>query len=41
VPSFREGKIVRTTEWLESLGSASSDFDRTYFYSDSLTSSPA
>ncbi|HDR9487542.1 TPA: HAD family hydrolase [Burkholderia aenigmatica] len=40
VPSFREGKIVRTTEWLESLGYAPSDFERTYFYSDSINDVP-
>ncbi|MGS0896749.1 HAD family hydrolase [Burkholderia stagnalis] len=40
VPSFREGKIVRTTAWLESLGYTPADFERTYFYSDSINDVP-
>ncbi|EPZ90199.1 phosphoserine phosphatase [Burkholderia cenocepacia] len=40
VPSFREGKIVRTAAWLASLGYAASDFERTYFYSDSINDVP-
>ena len=40
VPSFREGKVVRTNAWLDSLGYAPSDFERTYFYSDSINDVP-
>ncbi|MDN2855550.1 hypothetical protein PAJ73_09260, partial [Campylobacter jejuni] len=34
------GKIVRTAAWLASLGYAASDFERTYFYSDSINDVP-
>jgi HAD superfamily hydrolase (TIGR01490 family) len=34
-PSFREGKVVRTHEWLESIGRRFDSFERTWFYSDS------
>ena len=40
VPSFREGKIVRTEAWLASQGKSWSDFDRSFFYSDSLNDIP-
>lgn len=34
-PCFREGKVTRTTDWLESLGYAWQGFASTTFYSDS------
>ncbi|MFA7664547.1 MAG: HAD family hydrolase [Burkholderiaceae bacterium] len=34
-PSFREGKISRTAEWLAGLGHSLGDFDESWFYSDS------
>lgn len=34
-PCYREGKIARVEEWLESLGRSWSSFARTTFYSDS------
>jgi len=40
LPSFREGKVVRTEAWLKSLGKDWSSFQRTYFYSDSLNDIP-
>ncbi len=39
-PSFREGKIVRTEQWLRQLGKRWSDFERSYFYSDSANDIP-
>ncbi|HYF58021.1 MAG TPA: HAD family hydrolase [Burkholderiaceae bacterium] len=39
-PSFREGKVVRTAEWLASLGRSLDDFDRSFFYSDSRNDLP-
>ena len=39
-PSFREGKIVRTTEWLASLGHEFGHFSRSWFYSDSRNDLP-
>src|SRR5690606_28490513 len=39
-PSFREGKISRTEEWLESQGYGWKDFDETWFYSDSANDLP-
>ena len=40
VPTFREGKIVRTESWLASLGYALQDFPKSYFYSDSINDVP-
>ncbi len=40
MPSFREGKILRTEAWLASRGKTWSDFARSYFYSDSLNDIP-
>ncbi|KML45644.1 phosphoserine phosphatase [Burkholderia cepacia] len=40
VPSYREGKIVRTDAWLASRGLAWSDFERSWFYSDSHNDVP-
>jgi HAD superfamily hydrolase (TIGR01490 family) len=39
-PSFREGKVVRTEQWLGSLGKHWSDFDEIWFYSDSANDIP-
>ena len=39
-PSFREGKVVRTDEWLASLGHRFDAFRRTWFYSDSRNDLP-
>jgi HAD superfamily hydrolase (TIGR01490 family) len=39
-PSYKEGKIVRTEAWLASLGKTWSDFERSYFYSDSHNDIP-
>ena len=39
-PSFREGKILRTEAWLESLGLWWGSFERSLFYSDSLNDLP-
>ena len=40
LPSFREGKIARVEQWLASMGKKIADFDRSYFYSDSLNDLP-
>jgi phosphoserine phosphatase len=39
-PSFREGKIRRTGEWLASLGHALEAFERSWFCSDSRNDLP-
>jgi HAD superfamily hydrolase (TIGR01490 family) len=39
-PSFREGKIQRVHDWLESSGLWWGSFARTWFYSDSLNDLP-
>jgi len=39
-PSFREGKVQRTAEWLASLGCSWSGFARSHFYSDSTNDVP-
>ena len=39
-PSFREGKIIRVEQWLESLGLCWDSFSRSYFYSDSHNDLP-
>ena len=39
-PSFREGKVARVDDWLDSLGTAWDHFDQTCFYSDSLNDLP-
>ena len=39
-PSFREGKILRTEAWLESLGLCWGSFEKSTFYSDSLNDLP-
>lgn len=40
VHSFREGKIQRTEAWLASLGMSWQDFEKSYFYSDSINDLP-
>ena len=40
LPSFREGKITRVEQWLQSMGKKMTDFERSYFYSDSLNDLP-
>jgi len=40
VPSFREGKITRVEQWLAGMGKKLGDFERSYFYSDSLNDLP-
>jgi HAD superfamily hydrolase (TIGR01490 family) len=39
-PSFREGKIVRTEEWLASLGHTLGGFGRSWFYRESRNDIP-
>lgn len=39
-PSFREGKITRVNEWLESLGLCWQSFEQSWFYSDSHNDLP-
>jgi HAD superfamily hydrolase (TIGR01490 family) len=39
-PAFREGKITRVEDWLESMGLWWSNFERSWFYSDSLNDLP-
>jgi HAD superfamily hydrolase (TIGR01490 family) len=39
-PSFREGKVSRVNDWLESLGLWLGSFERSWFYSDSLNDLP-
>ena len=39
-PSFREGKLTRTNEWLATLGLRFEVFSQTYFYSDSANDIP-
>lgn len=39
-PSFREGKLVRTDEWLAQRACRWEDFDETWFYSDSMNDLP-
>jgi HAD superfamily hydrolase (TIGR01490 family) len=40
VPSFQAGKITRVEAWLTGLGRQWSDFERIYFYSDSINDLP-
>ena len=39
-PSFREGKVTRTLQWLESLNKPFESFKRSWFYSDSMNDLP-
>lgn len=40
LPTFREGKVKRTDDWLASLGKSWSSFERSWFYSDSANDLP-
>lgn len=40
VPTFREGKVERVTQWLASRGQRWEDFDESVFYSDSTNDLP-
>jgi HAD superfamily hydrolase (TIGR01490 family) len=40
VPSFQDGKIKRLEMWLGEQGKSLEDFERSYFYSDSLNDIP-
>jgi len=40
VPSFKEGKVTRMNQWLESRGQCWADFEATWFYSDSHNDLP-
>ncbi|AOB28210.1 MULTISPECIES: HAD family hydrolase [Bordetella] len=39
-PSFREGKVVRVSQWLAGMGLALGDFAESFFYSDSVNDVP-
>ena len=39
-PAFREGKISRVDDWLEAMGLWWGNFERSWFYSDSLNDLP-
>jgi HAD superfamily hydrolase (TIGR01490 family) len=40
VPSFKEGKVTRINQWLAERGQQLSDFETSYFYSDSHNDLP-
>ncbi len=40
VPSFQEGKVTRLNQWLAERGQALTDFETSYFYSDSHNDLP-
>lgn len=40
IPSFKEGKVTRMNQWLESRGQSWDDFEATWFYSDSHNDLP-
>ncbi len=40
VPSFQAGKIIRVNQWLQGMGKTLSDFERSWFYSDSPNDLP-
>lgn len=40
VPSFRDGKVVRTEQWLAERGWSWDSFEQSWFYSDSLNDLP-
>lgn len=40
MPCFREGKVARVSDWLTARGEQWQDFERSYFYSDSLNDLP-
>ena len=39
-PSFKDGKVIRVNQWLTTLNKELSDFDESYFYSDSTNDLP-
>lgn len=40
VPTYKEGKVIRINQWLEVRGQQLSDFETSYFYSDSHNDLP-
>src|SRR5690606_6208062 len=40
VPSFQAGKITRVQQWLQTMDKSLSDFERSWFYSDSPNDLP-
>ena len=40
VASYKEGKVTRVEEWLANLNHAFDDFEKVYFYSDSINDLP-
>lgn len=40
VPSFKQGKVIRVNHWLDGLNKKLSDFESSYFYSDSTNDLP-
>ena len=40
IPSFREGKVTRTEQWLQSQGKSWAGFDAIHFYTDSANDVP-
>ncbi|MDO5651359.1 MAG: HAD family hydrolase [Moraxella sp.] len=40
VPSFREGKVIRLQAWLDDRNQTLDDFDKCWFYSDSINDLP-
>lgn len=40
IPSFQEGKVTRLNQWLQARGKQLSDFEVSYFYSDSHNDLP-
>ena len=39
-PSFKHGKVIRVNDWLARMDRCLVDFDKSYFYSDSLNDLP-
>jgi HAD superfamily hydrolase (TIGR01490 family) len=39
-PTYREGKVLRTEQWLQSMGRRWDSFERSWFYSDSANDLP-
>jgi HAD superfamily hydrolase (TIGR01490 family) len=40
VPTYKEGKVIRLNQWLEARGKKLTDFEKSYFYSDSHNDLP-
>ena len=40
IPSFQQGKVIRMNEWLNARGQQLSDYEKSYFYSDSHNDLP-